>query len=74
MEDSTNAMMLPPSSPLNPRRPQTTQDWEEQREIFEQLYYLNDRPLGEVMQVMELERGFRATYATIQPTMEVKEH
>ena len=57
MDQLSNSFMV------TPRRPVCTQDWEEQRSRFEQLYSTEDRPLGEVMKMMEKEYGFRATYA-----------
>ena len=57
MNQLSQPSMLPP-----PRRPACAQDWEEQRLRFQQLYSAEDRPLGEVMEVMEKEYGFRATY------------
>ena len=64
--------LLGPSSMLPPltvtrdfRRPLSAQDWEDQRMTFERLYSTERRSLQEVMEVMEREYGFRATYVQL---------
>ena len=43
----------------------SAQDWEEQRSILKQLYFIENRTLGEVMELMKTDYGFRATYARL---------
>jgi hypothetical protein len=43
-------------------RPVSAEDWEKNRETISQLYSTENKPLEEVMNVMELQYGFKATY------------
>jgi hypothetical protein len=62
--------MPPPTSiTINPRRPLSAKEWEEQRETIQYLYSEEDRKLSEVMEVMEREYGFRATYVCLERIM-----
>jgi hypothetical protein len=40
----------------------TQEEWEDRRPIIEQLYWLEDRELLEVVELMKLQYGFCATY------------
>ena len=51
--------MLPSSRPAPSEH--SAETWEHQRLIFTQPYIIEDRPLKEVMRIMEDKHGFRAT-------------
>ncbi|KAF7955624.1 hypothetical protein EAE96_004550 [Botrytis aclada] len=55
--------MLPPSKVTARPAPKehSPEEWERQRLVFTQLYATEDKPLKEVMKIMENEYGFRAT-------------
>ncbi|TGO91199.1 hypothetical protein BPOR_0036g00290 [Botrytis porri] len=55
--------MLPPSNVTARPAPEehSAEKWERQRVTFTQLYTTEDKPLKEVMKIMENEYGFRAT-------------
>ncbi|TGO47402.1 hypothetical protein BCON_0279g00010 [Botryotinia convoluta] len=55
--------MLPPSKITARPAPKehSTEEWERQRLTFTQLYITEDKPLKEVMKIMEKEYGFHAT-------------
>ncbi|TGO60804.1 hypothetical protein BELL_1186g00020 [Botrytis elliptica] len=55
--------MLPPSKATARPAPRehSAEEWERQRINFTQLYTTEDKPLKEVMKIMENEYGFRAT-------------
>lgn len=55
--------MLPPSKIIARPAPKehSAEEWERQRLTFTQLYTTEDKPLKEVMKIMENEYGFRAT-------------
>jgi hypothetical protein len=51
------------ASRLKPAQPQSTQDWEVQRAIIEELYWTDGRKLPEVMNIMKTMHKFSATYS-----------
>ena len=51
----------------NPRRPLSAKDWEEQQATIERLYATENKKLQEVIEIMEKEYRFRATY--VHPPM-----
>jgi hypothetical protein len=53
--------MLPPQTGNSSSRPPTTR-WEVQRPVIERLYTTEGKKLKEVIQIMENEYGFHATY------------
>jgi len=57
-----SSMLPPPLVNHNPRRPLSVKDWEKQRAIIQRLYSAENKDLQEVMEIMEQEHGFRATY------------
>ena len=68
-----NSFMLPPPVTGNAHCPQSAQDWEAQRPLFERLYFTEDKKLEEVMGIMENEHGFYATYILLPlPTLHNK--
>ena len=47
---------LPP-----PNYPPTSKDWANYRSVFTQLYRVENKTLGKVMEIMRVQYGFRAT-------------
>lgn len=64
MEDFVGPSAMRPFLPAtrSSRCPLSAQVWEDQRITFERLYSTEGKGLREVMEIMELEYGFRATY------------
>jgi hypothetical protein len=53
--------IIPPNPPSH-RRPLSAQDWEEKRAVIQTLYSTEGMSLSQVMEVLEQNYGFRATY------------
>ena len=62
MDESPCSSMLSLPVTRNSLRPGSAQDWERQRETIERLYSTEGRKLREVMEMMERDYGFVATY------------
>jgi hypothetical protein len=61
----------------HPRRPMTDsrakwpvpEDWAKHRRLIRQLYLHEDRPLNEVMEIMQRDYEFKATYVVLMNSL-----
>jgi len=53
--------------PITAKRPRSTRDWEDHQETITRLYSQEGNKLAEVMEAMEKEYGFCATYVGLPP-------
>ncbi|KAI1845745.1 hypothetical protein JX266_008110 [Neoarthrinium moseri] len=62
MENNASTMETPElRESTKPFRPKCSKDWEDRREIIEQLYWQDDKELPEVMDLMKAIHGFQAS-------------
>jgi hypothetical protein len=64
MEHVVDNSALSPPITYNLHRRLSVKDWEDQRATVQQLYSTENKTLQEVIEIMEKEYGFHATYIT----------
>jgi hypothetical protein len=64
MDSSNNSSLMPPPLIRKSKGDLKAQDWIDKREVIERLYFTEHRTLPVVMEIMEREHGFLATYVS----------
>jgi hypothetical protein len=67
MEAFVNYSSMDP--PMTAKRPRSARDWEDHQETITRLYSQEGNKLAEVIEAMEKEYGFCATYVVFSPSM-----
>ena len=67
MEAFVNYSSMDP--PITAKRPRSARDWEDHQETITRLYSQEGNKLAEVIEAMEKEYGFCATYVVFPPSM-----
>lgn len=49
-----------------------SEEWETHKEKIRQLYCIRDKPLKQVMEIMETEHEFHATYVDVLPVHSIE--